>query len=270
MSKTELTCFAGRAGHHTDRLMRGAPLLAAALADRLGVKAVTIGAPEPALAAAWDIELAAALPALTELATRIDSVLATGGVPVSAIGVCSVALATLPVVARHRPDAVVVWFDAHADLNTPATSVTRFLGGMALAGPVGLWGSGLGSGLALDRVVLVGSRDLDPPEHDLVDSGQVALVPVADDMAEHLRAVIAGRPAYIHLDCDVLKPGLVPTDYRVPGGMTLAQLEMCARMLAESEIIGVEIDEIEAPDTDRAEQHTQLARLLNALDALLG
>jgi len=164
MTEPALSCFAGRAGHHTDRLVRGAPLLAAAL------------------------------PALTKLATRIDTVLDTGGVPVSAIGVCSVALATVPAVARHRPDAVVVWFDAHADLNTPATSMTGFLGGMALAGPLGLWDSGLGSGLAQGRVVLVGSRDLDPPEHDLVDSGRVALVPVADDMAARLRAVIAGRP----------------------------------------------------------------------------
>ncbi len=156
--------------------MRGAPLLAAALADRIGVEAVTIGAPEPTLAAAWDVELAAARPAPPEMAARVDMVLADGGVPVSAIGVCSVALATVPVVARHRPDAVVVWFDAHADLNTPTTSTTGFLGGTALAGPLGLWDSGLGSGLAQDHVVLVGSRDLDPPEHELIGSGRVALV----------------------------------------------------------------------------------------------
>lgn len=270
MTDPALTCFAGRAGHHTDRLMRGAPLLAAALADRLGVESITIGEPEPALAATWDIELSAALPALARMAARIDAVLAGGGVPVSASGVCSVSLATIPVVARHRPDAVVVWFDAHADLNTPQTSTTGFLGGMALAGSLGLWDSGLGSGLRAGQVVLVGGRDLDPPEQALIDTGRVALVPVAEDMAERLRAVVAGRPVYLHLDCDVLQPGLVPTDYRVASGMRLEQLEACARVLGESELVGIEIAELEAPETPVSAMtfDARLGRLLDALAPL--
>ncbi|WP_444847916.1 arginase family protein [Duganella caerulea] len=48
---------------------------------------------------------------------------------------CAASLATLPVVARHRPDACVVWFDAHADLNTPSTTDSGYLGGM-VAGAV--------------------------------------------------------------------------------------------------------------------------------------
>lgn len=73
-------------------------------------------------------------------------------------------------------------------------------------------------------------------------------VPVATDMAEQLREVIAGRPVYVHIDCDVLAPGTVPTDYLVPGGVTLAQLRDCAAVLAESEVVGIEVGELEAVD----------------------
>ena len=51
---------------------------------------------------------------------------------------------TLPVMARYHPDALVVWFDAHGDLNTPESTTTDYLGGLVLSGPVGMWESGPG------------------------------------------------------------------------------------------------------------------------------
>jgi len=117
-----LTLFNGRAGDHNDRAMAGGPLLAAELADRLDLEPVTIGSPEPALNTDWETELAAAMPALRQLTARCEDVQAAGQVPVTALSRCAVALATIPVVVQHHPDARVVWFDPHADLNTPATT----------------------------------------------------------------------------------------------------------------------------------------------------
>ena len=54
---------------------------------------------------------------------------------------CSVCITTLP--ARRcaaRPDARVLWLDAHGDFNTPDTTPSGFLGGMCLAGACGLLG----------------------------------------------------------------------------------------------------------------------------------
>ena len=50
----------------------------------------------------------------------------------------------------------------------------------------------------------------------------------------------------MHLDCDVLEPGIVPTEYRVPDGLTLQQLHQAAQVLAEREVIGLEIAEFES------------------------
>lgn len=242
-----LTAFRGRAGDHNDRAMSGSALLATGLAQRLGVPAHQVGRPEPARNADWEAELSAASPALAEMADRYRHVLDSGAVPVTAMSRCAVALATLPLIAQHRPDACVVWLDAHADLNTPENSETGYLGGMALSGPVGLWDSGLGAGVVPENVVLGGVRDIDPPEQRLIDAGTIAAVRPGRDLTRRLRETIAGRPVHVHLDCDVLEPGIVPTDYRVPGGIDLAELREVSAMAAEHEVVGIEIAEFEGP-----------------------
>lgn len=259
-----LTHFAARAGDHNDRAMAASPRLAQALAGLLGQPPTVIGAPEPALAADWDVELTAARPALQAMRAHYDDVLGRGLTPVTALSRCAVALATLPAVAQHRPDAVVIWFDAHADLNTPATTPTGYLGGLALSGSLGWWNSGLGAGLAPDRTVLAGVRDIDEPEAELMRSHDVALVAPGPDFARRLGEAVAGRPVYIHIDCDVLDPDTVPTDYRVPNGLSLGDLRAAAAVLAGSEIVGLEIGELETQT-----QAEDLDPLLQALAPVL-
>jgi arginase family enzyme len=263
-----LTVYSARTGDHNARAMAGAQVLGDALSKKYGLPAATVGQPGPPLNKGWQADLADAMPALSALAARLDGLLKRGLAPLLVLNRCAAALATLPVLARHRPDACVVWFDAHGDLNTPQTSSTGYLGGMALAAPAGLWNSGLGNGLRLANIILVGARDLDPPEQALVESGSIRLVAPGQDSPQELRAALAGRPAYVHLDCDVLSPGIVPTDYRVPDGFSLGELRALCEILAEGTIIGLEIAEFEdswadngtpaAPDT-----------LLNALEPLI-
>lgn len=266
--RAALTHLAGRVGDHNDLAMVGSRELAAALSNRLGVDPFVVGSPEPALSAGWARELTAAMPTLREVAARLDDVLGRGLVSVTALGRCAGALGTLPVVARHRPDAVIVWFDAHADLNTPDSSATGYLGGLAFSGPLGLWDSGLGADLSAKNAVLVGARDLDEAEQQLVDAGVMPLVGVGGSMADELRRVVAGRPVYVHIDCDVLDAGTVPTDYRVPDGMTLDDLRSCLAAMAGSELVGLEVGELESA-IDEAEPPTYVRDLMDALEPLL-
>lgn len=244
-----LTLFNGRAGDHNDRAMAGGPLLAAELADRLDLKPVTIGSPEPALNTDWETELAAVMPALRQMTARYEDVQAAGQVPVTALSRCAVALATIPVVVQHHPDARVVWFDAHADLNTPATTGTGYLGGLALSGPAGLWNSGLGAGLSPADIVLVGARAIDPPEHKLLQHLAIAHIQPEADLVTRLHDAVADRPVYVHLDCDVLEPGIVSTDYQVPGGLSLEDLHAAAELLATRRVLGIEIGKFEVTPT---------------------
>src|SRR5690554_1351018 len=107
-----LTHFASRAGDHNDRAMLATPFLADVLSKRLAAETVVVGEPQPASPTNWDLELAVAVPALRQMAARYDQLLTDGHSPVTVLSRCVVALATLPVIAKHRPDAVVLWFDA--------------------------------------------------------------------------------------------------------------------------------------------------------------
>lgn len=266
MNSAVLT-FHGRVGDANDLAMRGSAIVGAALGRRLGVPAEPVGTPEPALAADWRTELAAADGALTVIADAVEHVFERGAAPVLALTRCAVAIGTVPVVVKRRPDVCVVWFDAHADVHTPASTTSGYLGGMALSGPMGWWDSGHGGGLAVGNVVLAGVRDADPGEALLIAEREVRTVGVGPDLPDRLRAAVAGRPVYWHIDCDVLDPGIVPTEYSVPDGLTLADLRAAAEVLAESEVVGLEIAEFQ--DTDPAPSADALVESLDpVLDRL--
>jgi arginase len=184
-----------------------------------------IGTPEPALSIGWREELDAALPYLKEMQLRLDDVFAGGGVSIAATSRCAVSLATLPAVAKYRPSACIVWLDSHGDPNPPEASATGFLGGLAFAGPVGLWDSGLGAGLRLDQIVLVGQRDLDPYEVNLIAQHNIPHIKPEDDLANELRRAI--------------------------GGLSLEDFQVCCEVIAEHDVVGVEIAEFQnALETD--------------------
>ena len=240
-----LTVFQGRAGDRNNLAIAGARSLATELSRRFDMQALVVGHAQPALNGRWDAELQASMPALRALHERFDQIYSRGLKSVAATSRCAASLATLPAVVGHRRDACVLWFDAHGDLNTPESSVSGYLGGLALSGPLGLWESGLGKGLAISNVALVGQRDLDPFEIDVIRSYAIPHIVPGPEMTASLAAAIAGRPVYVHLDCDVLDPGIVPTDYVHEGGLSLDDLRAACEVIAVSEVVGIEIAEFQ-------------------------
>jgi arginase len=74
------------------------------------------------------------------------------------------------VAGLDEPAPGVVWFDAHADFNEPATSISGYIDGMGLAILTGgAWQAMLATvpgarPVPSSSVVLAGARDFDPPE----------------------------------------------------------------------------------------------------------
>lgn len=259
--------FVGPAGDHNDRGMRGASIVGDELSRRLDLAPTVIGTPQPATSESWRTALPAAFPGLRELQHHHREIVESGTIPVAALPRCAASLATLPTVAKHHPEALVVWFDAHADLNTPDNTTTGYLGGLVLSAAIGLWDSGLGAGLHPDNVVLGGTRDLDAPEQSLVDRGTIKLA-AGPALHTMLDQYVGDRPVYFHLDCDVLEPGTVPTDYHVPNGLTLEDLNAVARRLSQNQIVGIEIAEFEAA-ADPTDATNYARPLLDALAPML-
>jgi arginase len=142
-----------------------------------------------------------------ELADAVAGVVASGAVPLVQSGDCTTALGTVAGLQRAGRAAGLVWFDAHGDLHTPATTASGYLGGMPLRLLVGACPELIGASLGLrpvseDQVLLVGARDLDPPEASFLAGAAIRTCEVA---ALDPAALPTG-PLYVHLDADVIDP----------------------------------------------------------------
>ncbi|MDQ6915198.1 MAG: arginase family protein, partial [Actinomycetota bacterium] len=245
---------------------------AAALADRLGVEARIIGAPggEPT-AAGWEAQVRAGRGCLLEAGGQVDDALGAGRFPVLVHGDCAIGMTTLPAVHRNRPDARVLWLDAHGDFNTPDTSPSGWLGGMALAGACGLWDPGVAPPPPCppDRVVLCGVRDLDDGERELLERAPVTVVGAALETLVYLQNALDGAPTYVHLDPDVLDPSVFPAQFPVDGGLSAEKLYDLLDAVADaSEVVGLEVASFCAP-ADPAELERCVDLLAGAVRPLL-
>ncbi|MFS0852122.1 arginase family protein [Microbacterium sp. 179-I 3D4 NHS] len=258
----------GRVADRTDGALVGARRVGEALSSLLFVEATIVGTPEPAVTDDWSVALPQATATLDELRRAVGSAIDDGTIPVLATNTCAASLGTLPTVARRHPDAVVLWIDAHGDFHTPTTTDSGYLGGMVLAAACGLWDSGHGAGLDPAQVIIVGARDIDPAESELLAEAGVAVLAPAESTPERVAQLVAGRPVWIHVDWDVLEPGYIPAAYRVGGGLLPHQIAAIFAALPEGSVRGVELAEFEAGDRDVPE-HVSVELIVETFQHLL-
>lgn len=262
--------YAGIAADRNDRAMSGAVELGTLVCQSYGWAPVTVGQKQPLLVGGWRQQLQYARPALERLGEELGRALENDQPTLLFAGRCAASIATLPQFATRDADAALVWFDAHGDCNVPVHDISgdeAYLGGMVISAAAGAWDSGLGSGLRWDNVILVGSRDLDPPERDRIASGQIQLVTAGPEIGTRLKEAVGNRRVYIHLDCDVLTAGLLATEYQVSHGLDWNDLNEACRALADCEVTGIEIAEYES--TWPHGKPNEASRLVKAIEPLL-
>jgi arginase len=270
MTDVSLVLLSCRTSDRTPGGARGAQTLAPLIGKRLGIEPRTIGSAVEPRETRFEEDLRESRGCLLEAGGQVDDALAAGRVPVIAAADCSISLTTLPVALRHRPDAKVLWLDAHGDYNTPDTTGSGYLGGMCLAGACGEWDSGLSDTIAPEQVVLAGIRDLDAGERELLERSAATVIGAS--VVETLVAVknaLDGAPAFIHLDLDVLDPEEFPAAVPAPGGLSSDKLYDLMEAVAEdSELVGLEITAFEAPE-DEDERADMAETAMRVLDPLL-
>jgi arginase len=265
-----LICLTCRTADRTPGAARGAQTLAPLIGKRLGIEPRTIGTASEPRETTYEQDLSESRGCLLEAGGQVDDALADGRVPVITAPDCSISVTTLPAALRHRPQAKVLWLDAHGDYNTPATSGSGYLGGMCLAGACGEWDAGLGDTIAPEQVVLAGIRDLDPGERELLERSPAMVIGAS--VVETLVAVknaLNGGPVFIHLDLDVLDPEEFPAAVPAPGGLSSDKLyDLMEAVADESELVGLEITAFEAPE-DEDERADMAETAMRVLDPLL-
>jgi arginase family enzyme len=251
-----ITVLRARTSDRTGGGLRGALALGGELGRRLGVEPELEGmAQAGAEPRDWSEDLPSSSEALELAANAVSGPLAEGATPVLLASDCSICMATLPAVLAARPEARILWLDAHGDSNTPASTPSGFLGGMCLGAAIGRWHAGTPT-IEASRVVLCGARDLDPDERTGLEELDLLAVNGADALAR-----LGDAPVYVHLDVDVLDPSVLPSQFPAPGGLMPSELELLLEGIAGAgRLIGVEITAFEAPEDQQ--ERTRLAKML--------
>jgi arginase len=215
-------------------------------------------------------ERARFLPEIKETCARIAAKVveesSTGALPLVLGGDHSVAMGTLGGLASVHGVGGVLWIDAHADINTPETSPSGNVHGMALAAALGLAGEAFASDAwpvpALDprRVALLGLRETDAGERKLLREAGVRVFTMSEldrigverAMREALDRVAGTGFVHVSLDMDALDPEVAPgVGTPVRGGLTYREAHLALELVAESGLAGsLEVVEVN-PILDR-------------------
>ena len=187
-------------------------------------------------------------------ATALESLM-SGAMPIVLGGDHSLAAGSVAAAAdwartTRRSPIGLIWVDAHGDMNTPETSPSGNVHGMPLAALLGQEPSELASigrfkpKVRPEHTVLIGVRNLDQREKDLVRGSRVHVFTMKDidrqgmaTIAEQALKLAGDGTAGIHvsLDLDVCDPSIAPgVGTPVKGGLNYREAHLLMEMVADS------------------------------------
>jgi arginase len=180
-----------------------------------------------------------------------------GGIPIVLGGDHSLAAgsvaATADFVRRENKPLGLIWVDAHGDMNTPSTSTSGNVHGMPLAALLGSEPAelsrigGFSPKVQPDRTVLIGIRNLDDREKEIVRGSRVKVFTIKDVDRGGIAVVIeealaiAGRGTagvHVSFDLDVCDPTIAPgVGTPVKGGLDYREAHLLMEMVADSGLL---------------------------------
>lgn len=198
--------------------------------------------------------------ACEKLAKCVAGIIEAGRFPLVLGGDHSIAMGTLAGVAQHCSNLGVIWYDAHADINTAETSPTGNIHGMPLAASMGYGHptlvkiGGFAGKVKPENVVLIGVRDIDQGEAELIAAKGIKVYTAGDVHRLGITKVINEAIDYlsrcdgIHLsfDIDGIDPVVAPgVGTPVPGGISYQDSIDAVGLLYRSErIVSAEFVEL--------------------------
>lgn len=260
----------GFAGDRTPEAMVECHPFARALSEFLGVPLTLYGNVEEARNLPWKQALSESAETFSMVARAVNQSISDNCIPILVTPRCASAIASLPVVASKFTDVIVIYFDAHGDLNIPATSSSGYLGGMPITAAMGFWESGYGGGLDTKNLVHIGGRDFDTTEKAFVRDNKIMTLTKEqiDVSLDQLSTLIQNRDVYIHIDTDVYDPTEVVAEYSVEDGLFRQHVDSVISLVqTQANLVGLEITELSPKNADERKQSYQA--LFDSLRSLL-
>jgi arginase len=213
--------------------------------------------PEPVLVAGSARNIASVAGWARLLRRATHTAMRNGRVPIVLGGDHSLSIGSVSGVLQYCAEAgrtpFVLWLDAHADFNTPATSPSGNLHGMSaawLCGEAGLPPLDDAPRQTLDptNLHLFGVRAIDRGERELLHARGVDVVDMrrldefgASVLMRRIIEAVGSRNGLLHvsLDVDFLDPQVAPgAGTTVPGGATFREAHLVMEMLHDSGLVG--------------------------------
>ena len=208
------------------------------------------------------------------IAEQVRNATESGLTPLVLGGDHSVAIGTIGGLASLHGPGGVLWFDAHSDLNTPATTPSGNVHGMPVAAMLGRAGAGFESNrwplpaLALEHVALIGVRSIDPGERESIQESGLAVYTISDIdrrgvepvLKEALERVAVAPFVHVSVDLDLVDPDVAPgVGSPVRGGLSYREAHLAMELVAESGLLSsLELVEVN-PILDHENQTARLA-----------
>ncbi|WP_123042007.1 arginase [Cohnella candidum] len=197
----------------------------------------------------------------TDLTARVSQEMAKGQLPLVLGGDHSLAIGTIKGVLQHVKKLGVIWFDAHADVNTEETTMSGNIHGMSLAVLLGYGHHSLvsiaGEQTKVDpsKVVIIGARSVDPGERTFLREQGIRVFTMHDIdrygmkavMDEALERVTTGTDGvHLSLDLDGMDPSAAPgVGTPVNGGLSYRESHFAMELLHESaNLVSAEVVEV--------------------------
>ncbi len=221
-------------------------------------------------------QIAATCERLGEL---VASGLADGKMPLVLGGDHSIAVGTVAGVSRFFRESNrkigLLWIDAHADMNTPQSSPSGNVHGMPLACIAGVGPEELARMFGFwpkinpENIALLGVRDVDPPEAEIVRNTGVRAFTMREIDERGMRAAIGEAIAiatngtagfHLSLDMDFVDPQYAPgVGTPVRGGATYREAHLAMEVICDSgKMISMEVVEVN-PVIDEVNRTADLA-----------
>ena len=218
-----------------------------------------------------------------ELAGIVTTILQEGDFPLVLGGDHSIGLGSINGVANVHKNVGVLWIDAHADFNTDQSTPSGNIHGMILASLAGLGNSSLTNiggwspKIHKETIVIVGARDLDPGEQELLRTNSIHVFTMSEidqlgitEVMQQALAIAGQNNDGIHLslDMDALDPKEAPgVGTPVRGGLTYREAHLAMELIADShKLVSMDVVEVN-PILDR-ENATALLAVELVLSAL--
>ena len=212
---------------------------------------------------ASEISSAFALQAI--VADRVAKSKRDGSLPIVLSGNCNTAVGTVAgLTSASGSSPSVCWLDAHADMNSPETTTSGFLDGMAVSMLAGrCWTSMTSkvpgfSPVDESRIVMIGVRDVDARERKNLDG--VRLIPPVFSQRDLDFLDSSAGSLYLHVDLDVfdVSEGLA-NSYAIAGGMTRDSFMRLAKSVRKDGRLGAAALTAYDPVFDHANRIARLA-----------